>query len=265
MLELENEYRYDGWIPIKNYFPWTSMQASPVFETTKRSAFLDVYRGSAVLLMIIFHFCWDLLNFGFLEYSIYDPFWVYFRSLILTLFLTAIGWSAYIALGKSNNSSFWKRDIKLLISATAISLATYLTMPNQWIYFGILHFIFIASLLIRPLAKWPIPSALAGAVIILIYHSTNWLHFPNAFSIITSYIALPDKTLDIVFPFPWIGVVLIGPLLGYLNWQKCPTPNSLAIQILAFMGRYALPIYLIHQLVLFPLVATFKMVLTLLS
>ena len=241
------------------------MQASSVFESTKRSAFLDVYRGSAVLLMMIFHFCWDLLNFGFLEYSIHDPFWVYFRSLILTLFLTAIGWSAYITLGKPSKSSMWKRDIKLFISAAAISLATYLAIPEQWIYFGILHFIFVASLLIRPLAKWPVLSALAGAIIILIYHSTNWLHFPNAFATITSYVALPDRTLDIVFPFPWIGVVLIGPLLGYLNWHKCPTPNNLVIQILAFMGRYALPFYLIHQLVLFSLVAAFKMVLTFIS
>jgi uncharacterized membrane protein len=265
MLELENEYRYDGWIPIKNYFPWTSMQATPIFETSKRSAFLDVYRGSAVLLMIIFHFCWDLLNFGFLEYSIYDPFWVYFRSLILTLFLTAIGWSTYLTLSKAKHTSFWVRDIKLFVSAAAISLATYLAAPDQWIYFGILHFIFIASLITRPFAKWPICSALVGATIIIIYHSTNWLHFPNAFSTITSYIALPGRTLDIVFPFPWIGVVLIGPILGYLNWHKCPTPNNLAIQILALMGRYALPIYLIHQLVLFSLVAAFKMVLTFIS
>ena len=237
------------------------MQTSSTIEPTKRSAFLDVYRGSAVLLMMIFHFCWDLRNFGFMEFSIYDPFWVYFRSVILTLFLTAIGWSTYLAYTKTSKPSFFKRDIKLFISAAAISLATYLAAPNQWIYFGILHFIFIASLITRPFAKWPIASALAGAIIVIIYHSTNWLHFPNAFSTITSYVALPQRTLDIVFPFPWIGVVLIGPILGYLNWHKCPTPNTLAIQILAFMGRYALPIYLTHQVILFALVAAFKMVL----
>ncbi|WP_369922197.1 heparan-alpha-glucosaminide N-acetyltransferase [Marinomonas polaris] len=248
-----------------NYSPWTSMQTSSVFEPTKRSAFLDVYRGTAVLLMMIFHFCWDLRNFGFMEFSIYDPFWVYFRSLILTLFLSAIGWSTYLALGRASSQSFWKRDIKLFISAAAISFATYLAVPEQWIYFGILHFIFIASLIIRPIAKWPILSALFGAIIIIIYHTTKWLHFPNAFSTITSYIALPQRTLDIVFPFPWIGVVLIGPLLGYLNWHKCPIPNNLIIHILAFMGRYALPIYLTHQVILFVLVAAFKMVLTLIS
>lgn len=250
---------------LLNYSPWTSMQTSFTLEPTKRSAFLDVYRGSAVLLMMIFHFCWDLRNFGFMEFYIYDPFWVYFRSLILTLFLTAIGWSTYLTLSKAKHPSFWVRDIKLFVSAAAISLATYLAAPDQWIYFGILHFIFIASLVTRPFAKWPISSALVGASIIIIYHSTNWLHFPNAFSIISSYIELPQRTLDIVFPFPWIAVVLIGPLLGHLNWHKCPTPNTLTIHILAFMGRYALPIYLIHQVILFALVATFKMVLNLIN
>lgn len=237
------------------------MQPSSIDVSAKRSDFLDAYRGLAVFLMMVFHFCWDLRNFSFVEYSIYDPFWVYFRSLILTLFLTAIGWSSYLTLKKGSNQSFWKRDIKLFLSASAISLVTYIAVPDQWIYFGILHFIFIASLLTRPFAKWPIASAVIGAVILLIYHTTNYLLFPNAFATITNYLTLPQRTLDIVFPFPWIGVILIGPLLGYLNWHKCSIPQSLFIDILAFLGRFALPIYLVHQAFLFALVAAFKMVL----
>jgi uncharacterized membrane protein len=261
VLELEIEYRYDGLASIY-LLPWISMQTASTSESMKRSAFLDVYRGLAVLLMIVFHFCWDLRNFGFMEFSIYDPFWVYFRSLILTLFLTAIGWSSYLTLKKGNHWSFWKRDIKLFLAASAISLITYLAVPDQWIYFGILHFIFIASLITRPLVKWPILSAIIGLMILIIYHFTSWLIFPTAFTTITNYMALPQRTLDIVFPFPWIGVTLIGPLLGYLNWHKCPTPDYILTHSLAFMGRYALPIYLLHQVFLFALVAGVKMVLT---
>lgn len=238
------------------------MQLSSTNRPIKRSRFLDAYRGLAVLFMMVFHFSWDLSHFGFIEYSIHDPFWVYFRSLILTLFLTAIGWSTYLTLKKGPNASFWKRNSKLLLCASVISLATYLSVPDQWIYFGILHFIFIASLLTQPLAKWPIVSAIIGVVILLIYHTTHYLTFPNAFVTITNYLHLPQSTLDIVFPFPWIGVILMGPLLGYLNWHKCPTPTSLLIDILIFLGRYALPIYLVHQVLLFTLVATFKMTLS---
>ncbi|TYL48278.1 heparan-alpha-glucosaminide N-acetyltransferase [Marinomonas sp. IMCC 4694] len=239
------------------------MQTSHFSAPVKRSAFLDLYRGLAVLLMIAFHFCWDLRNFGFIDFSIYDPFWVYFRRVILVLFLSAVGWSTYVALTKNSAASFWKRDVKLLICTLIISVATYLAMPTQWIYFGILHFIFSASILARPLTTRPITSALLGATVVVVYQSTTWLHFPHAFSTITHYLALPQRTLDIVFPFPWIGVVFIGPLLGYLNWHTFATPDNRLVHILAFMGRYALPIYLTHQLLLFALVGGFRMVLTL--
>ncbi|BFM49040.1 heparan-alpha-glucosaminide N-acetyltransferase [Marinomonas sp. THO17] len=236
---------------------------SPIQSVSNnRSLFLDAYRGLAVALMVVFHFCWDLQHFNYLEFSIRDPFWVHFRSLILTLFLTAVGWSGYLALQSNKANAFWPRDIKLFISAAAISLATYLAVPNQWIYFGILHFIFVASLLTRPLLRWPLLSALLGASILVIYKQTDWLLFPNAFGFITEHlISLPFRTLDIVFPFPWIGVVLIGPILGYLGWQKYHIGQSLPVQILAFMGRHALPIYLAHQVILFSAIAGFKMVL----
>lgn len=239
------------------------MQPSSTNALIKRSDFLDAYRGLAVLLMMIFHFCWDLRHFGFMEYSIHDPFWVYFRSLILTLFLTAVGWSSYLTFKKDNYWSFWKRDIRLFIAASAISLVTYLTAPEQWIYFGILHFIFIASLLTRPLVRWPIASAALGVSILLIYHTTHYLTFPNAFATITSFLALPQRTLDIVFPFPWIGVILLGPLFGFLNLHNYQTPKSFILHFLAILGRYALPIYLVHQVILFAAVAGFKMVLSL--
>ncbi|WP_394178658.1 heparan-alpha-glucosaminide N-acetyltransferase [Marinomonas posidonica] len=228
----------------------------------KRSLFLDAYRGCAVALMIVFHFCWDLRNFDFLQFSIHDPFWVYFRSLILTLFLTAVGWSGYLTRQSQQPNTFWRRDLKLFIAAAAISLATYLAAPTQWIYFGILHFILLASLLTRPLLRWPILSALLGALILYTYHFTDWLLFPNAFDFIQQhFFALPTRTLDIVFPFPWIGVVLIGPLLGYLGWHTFSIGENIAVKILAFMGQYALPIYLLHQVILFSAVASFKMVL----
>lgn len=227
-----------------------------------RSPFLDVYRGLAVLLMMIFHLCWDLRHFGFIHYNLHDPFWVDFRSLILTLFLTAIGWSAYLTSKTTSKHRLisWQRDSKLFISAGVISLATYLALPDQWIYFGILHFILVASFIIRPLARWPVACALFGSLILLAYQTTSWLHFPNAFTTISHYIALPEKTLDIVFPLPWIGVVFLGPLLGYLQWHKLYLPKHIFTRTLAFMGRHALLIYLSHQLILFSLVAAFKLV-----
>lgn len=244
------------------YFPWTHMSADHDVLDVSRSSFLDAYRGFAVLLMMIFHFCWDLGNFGYIEFSLADPFWIDFRRVIVTLFLTAVGWSAYLSNRHHLRFVIWKRDIKVLLAAALISLGTYLALPNHWIFFGILHFIFLATFLVRPLSRRPILSALIGSAILAIYSETSWLHFPNALPTIVHYLNLPHQTLDILFPLPWIGVVLIGPLFGYLNWHKCTIPNHLLVQILTFMGRFALPIYLVHQLILFSLVAFAKMVLS---
>lgn len=238
------------------------MAANQGVLKVSRSSFLDTYRGLAVLFMIIFHFSWDLGNFGFITFSFADPFWHNFRDLIVTMFLTAVGWSAYLSTQKHHAFIVWKRDLKVFISAAAISIGTYLAMPEHWIYFGILHFIFVATLIARPLSRFPTVSALMGVVIILIYNTTDWLLFPHAARTIIDTLHLPHATLDILFPFPWIGVVLIGPLFGYLNLHKCTIPSHFTISILAFMGRFALPIYLVHQLILFAIVALAKIVLS---
>ncbi|MGR0277588.1 heparan-alpha-glucosaminide N-acetyltransferase [Marinomonas dokdonensis] len=254
-----------GMMALRSFLiPWIPMQ-TPLAKTP-RSLLLDAYRGSAVLLMIVFHFCWDLRNFGFIEYHLFDPFWVHFRSLILTLFFTAIGWSAYVShmapsKGLSRTKAFWHRDGKLLVCAIGISVATYLAAPQQWIYFGILHFIFLASILIRPFLNTPVVASFIGTGIIICYYYTPYLHFPNAFHTITQYIPLPSRTLDIVFPFPWIGVVLLGPLLGFVKLHQCTVPAHPIIRFMALLGRHALPIYLLHQLFLFALVAGAKTVL----
>ncbi|GAB3484766.1 heparan-alpha-glucosaminide N-acetyltransferase [Marinomonas epiphytica] len=238
-------------------------------STHKRSQLLDAYRGLAVLLMIAFHLCWDLRNFGFVEYNLYDPFWVNFRRLILLIFITAIGWSAFLATQSTknlaSNKRHWLREGKLLVCAAAISLVTYFAFPDQWIYFGILHFILLASILVKPFCRFPIGASFIGAGVVMLYQHTELLHFPNAFNLISEYLPLPRRTLDIVFPFPWLGVALIGPLLGYLGLHRIALPQHLLSDFLALLGRHALPIYLTHQVFLFTLVAGAKMLLNWLS
>ncbi|SBS33222.1 hypothetical protein MSP8887_01889 [Marinomonas spartinae] len=238
------------------------MPEKPASLKAFRSSLLDTYRGLGVLLMMIFHFSWDLGNFGFIEFSLANPFWNHFRDIIVTIFISAVGWSAYLTMQKHHSIILWKRDLKLLLAIIIISLGTYLAFPNNWIYFGILHFIFLLTFLVRPMTKWPIISFIIGVIIVLIYNTTNWLSFPSVLPYIVHTLHLPTSTLDIAFPFPWIGVALIGIALGYFKIHQLPIPEHFVTRILAWMGRYALPIYLLHQLILFTLVASAKMVLS---
>ena len=57
---------------------------------------LDFIRGIAILLMMVFHLCFDLNHFQFIDIDIYhrvDRDWFYFRMFILTLFMGCVGMS----------------------------------------------------------------------------------------------------------------------------------------------------------------------------
>ncbi|TBR40940.1 DUF1624 domain-containing protein [Marinomonas agarivorans] len=224
-------------------------------KPNSRSTFLDAYRGCAVLLMIVFHLCWDLRAFDYLEYSLKSPFWVSFRAIIMTLFITAIGWSAYLSYRTSIRwNAFLTRHIKLLLCATAISLATYLAFPDHWIFFGILHFILLASIIITPVSQRPWLSVGIGVTLLSIYFFNDDI---NAFSFhryLTHTFHLPTYTLDFVHPLPWFAVVFFGPLLGHLGLHNIRLPENRVSTLFALAGRYALVIYLCHQLVLYSLV-----------
>ncbi|SBS26524.1 hypothetical protein MAQ5080_00542 [Marinomonas aquimarina] len=215
---------------------------------------LDGYRGLAVVLMIVFHLCWNLRDFGFIEFDDRSAFWVNFRALIVFLFVSAVGWSSYVAhkLGHSFHS-FAKNQAKLAFAAALISLGTYLALPEQWVFFGILHFIFAAGWIVRPLSGHPLISAVIGLSLITLNQllnidsGTSHRWFIHTFS-------APSATLDYINPLPWLGVALIGPIFGYLSLHTLPLPAAITTSVLTFLGRHALLAYLSHQLILFPLV-----------
>ena len=238
---------------------WISWTGYNKHTSTQRSSSLDIYRGLAVLLMIIFHLCWDLREFDYIDYSLRDPFWVGFRSVIITLFMTAVGWSTYIS---CQNGYQWlnifKRQFKLFLAASGISLATYLTVPQNWIFFGILHFIFLASWLVLPVARKPWLSLAIGIGLLAAYFGIDSVHNFSLHTYLTGEFGFPQRTLDIVNLFPWIGVVFLGPIMGHFKLHKMRLPSALNSKLLTFLGRHALPVYLCHQLVLYTLVALFS-------
>jgi uncharacterized membrane protein len=228
-----------------------------------RSELLDCYRGAAVVLMIVFHFCWDLREFGYISYRLDDHFWILFRAIILFLFLTAIGWSAYISAisiktnRQDKRQNFMRRQIQLLVFSGLISAVTYWSFPDKWIFFGILHFIFVANLLIYPIARFVRVCATISMALLILYYFTDWINFRLVRNYLTQHVGLPSRTLDIVYPLPWLACVFIGPLIGTRQWHKIKMPSWPIFARLAWFGRHALPIYLTHQLLLYSSVFLF--------
>lgn len=226
----------------------------PLPQSQVRFNFLDSYRGLAVVLMVLFHFCWDLRDFGFVEFDDRSAFWVNFRSLIVFMFVSAVGWSSYLATQhKQPLRRFAQNQARVFFGALLISIGTFIALPEQWVFFGILHFIFAAGWIVRPLSVHPFISAILGIALI----SINALYGIDS---ITSHrwfihtFSAPSATLDYVNPLPWLGIVLIGPIFGYLGLHSVILPHSIGVKVLTFLGRHALLAYLLHQLILYPVV-----------
>lgn len=218
-----------------------------------RFIFIDVLRGFTIILMIIFHFSFDLNLLGFIHIDIVrHPFWYFLPRLIVFLFFAAVGMSLTLVHQQQIKwKSFLKRFLKLIFFAGLISLVTYFTFPDNWIYFGTLHSIAIVSLMSLPFLKYPKTSLFIA--LSLFIPSIIW--DKNL-----SWFELPHSSFDYISPFPWVGASLLGIFSISQNLHKfyC-SQDSKIIKSLNFLGRHSLLIYLIHQPILLGLLYAIKL------
>ncbi|MFQ3234840.1 MAG: putative membrane protein [Paraglaciecola sp.] len=213
---------------------------------------LDVLRGTAIVLMVIFHFCFDLTEFAYADFNITsDIYWRIFRAIIVSGFLLAVGMSSYLAYAKQIIwGKFFRTLGLLLISALAITVGSLLMYPDKWVYFGILHFIALALLLSLIFVRVPRLSLVLGVLMISSYFLWGVdLHPLWQWSV--ERLSIPKRTADLVSFTPWFGVVLIGIYMMHRNmWGVDIKPNRFT-GLLSYLGRHSLIIYLLHQPVLY--------------
>jgi hypothetical protein len=63
---------------------------------------------------------------------------------------------------------FWRHVAMIAACAVAVSVASYLVFPRSYIWFGVLHAIALALILIRPLAARPRIALVAGIAIVVV-------------------------------------------------------------------------------------------------
>jgi len=214
----------------------------------KRYLELDFIRGMAIVLMVIFHLSFDLNYYGLIDIDIYNgAFWKYFRDFIIFLFMISVGISLYIVNEKSLNlPKNLMRLFKLFMVALLISVVSFFIYPTSWIYFGIIHLIFVSSIFALAFVRVPQVALGLGLVIITLYFccdiNMDWLYDLSA-----TFLSLPPVTQDIGHLFPWLGVVYLGIYIGYKKWFDWGMVSNVVTEKVAFLGRHALVIYLLHQ------------------
>ena len=223
---------------------------------SSRLALIDALRGFAVAQMIVYHFIYDLDHFGWVALRMkLDQPWVGWRTAIVTQFLLLVGVSLVLRMSfKPGLGDFLRRWAEVAAAAALVSVGSWLVFGPRFIWFGILHFIALALLLVRPLVHlgaWNLALAVVAFGAWLAYADPAFNATPAN---VIGFITQKPRTEDYVPLFPWLAAVLAGVGLGTL-WQRSGwrVPALLAPverrppRLLLLLGTWALTVYLVHQ------------------
>jgi uncharacterized membrane protein len=224
---------------------------------------IDALRGMAVILMVFFHFVWDLQFTGLAEVDVFSRPWQTFARGIGASFLMLLGMSLTLraSRGRLTTSYTLRRAGLLLGLGMLISLATYLFAGASYVRFGILHLLGIATLLVFPFTGLSaVVSAITGAVFIVTGFMLAQMAVPFPW-LIWLGVSQQGVTMVDYYPLlPWAGFALLGVALARFIYphsvRRFPLPNiaSLpALRVLRFLGAHSLSIYLLHQPILLSL------------
>ncbi|MDW8070526.1 MAG: heparan-alpha-glucosaminide N-acetyltransferase [Anaerolineae bacterium] len=232
---------------------------------------IDALRGLAILLMISYHFVFDLVWLGYAQVTLTSGFWLVCARMSAILFLLLVGVALVLQHGcwaeqerlESCFKPYLVRGLKVLGWGVTITLVSWAVMGRPVILFGILHLIGVATMLAYPFLQHSLASAGVGVGLIVLGVLLNaqpadhlgwlWLgwrpaHFPQ---------------LDYFPLLPWLGVVLLGIAIGrwayprgVRRWYPAREPWKV-LRPLVWLGQHSLLIYLTHQPVFLALLILF--------
>jgi uncharacterized membrane protein len=230
------------------------MSAAPL--STRRYMLVDIARGIAVALMFIYHFTFDLNYFAVVSFDFNNDLrWLSFRAVIVSLFSTLVGVSLVLGPGRELD---WRRYAKRLCAvggcAALASAGSYYMFPKTFIFFGILHFIFVASIVGLAFLRFTWLNLIVGAALIVGGATVKSALFDQPALQWIGLMTHKPYTEDYVPLLPWFGVVLVGMFLarraqarGWFEKNAKLEFRSPVANILAFGGRHSLIIYMLHQ------------------
>lgn len=241
----------------------------------RRFEALDTIRGCALFSMILYHASWDLVYLFGADWPWYHGFGAYvWQQSICWTFILLSGYCA--SLGRRR----LRRGLTVFSCGALITAVTWVFLPSSLVYCGVLTLLGASSMLLVPLRplleRLPARAGLAGSFALFLLfrdvnagalgfeglrlaalprglyrdHLTALLGFPPAGFFSTDYFSL----------LPWSFLFLTGYFLYRLRpeaeaaGQTADAPGR-RVPLLTAMGRHSLPIYMLHQPVLYGVLA----------
>jgi uncharacterized membrane protein len=216
---------------------------------------IDVLRAVAIVLMVLFHFVYDLKEFAGVSIDYQSPFWFSIGKTSALIFIFTSG------LSNGFSRSPVRRGLKVLFFGMVITAMTFVFMREEYVRFGILHFLGVAMILSPLLLKLP-SWALWGLTA-----SSAVLGFWLKEQVLKTSLLLPlglmyngFGSIDYYPLFPYIAVTLLGILAYryfYAHREESLFSFQLDSKVIKWLSGNSLGIYLIHQPIL--LLAIFMM------
>ncbi len=227
-----------------------------------RIALLDVARTVALAGMILYHFVFDLMLFGYVAPgTAVTGGWMIFARVIASSFLVVVGIVLYLAHGQAIRwARFWRRFVQVGMAAALITVATWYALGQQFIFFGILHSILVSSLLGLVVLRWPVPVLLIlSAVVLALPRLVRFDAFGEPWLIWLGLGTSPVYAADFLPVFPWFAPVLLGIVVAKVLtardlWGAIARLSGRRLNALGWPGRHSLIIYLIHQPILIAII-----------
>lgn len=234
---------------------------------------VDLARSAAIAMMVVYHAGYDV---DLLAPQVgLDPLSGGWRALQVATgssFLAIVGASLAISNGRRRARGergaalvghHARRAAQVAAAALLVSAVTFVALGDDYVRFGILHCIAVAMVVcaaLAPLGRWNLLLAAAAVAGGLALRGTPESGVPG----LTALGIPPEGTAGVDwYPLlPWLGPALAGLAVGQMlypggrrgRWGRLLPPAPPWVAAAGWPGRHALPIYLMHQPVLIPLV-----------
>ena len=233
----------------------------------KRLWELDALRGLAVILMIAYHFIYDLDYYDVGAWDAYTlPALIVGRTSAVA-FLLLVGISLTLSRARRGDREHARQSLVrgsyIFGLGMALTAVTWALVGDWFIIFGVLHLIGLSIILSGPLLERPLASAVLGATMVAAGVLLRAAMMGNYWTLV---VGLPPEgyvTFDYFPILPWMGLVFIGMALGNVLYPGGKRRNATEgrarknahegagdyapAKAFGWLGRHSLAIYLLHQ------------------
>jgi len=217
---------------------------------------IDFLRGTAIVLMVVYHIVYDLTEFHGYTLDYTDGFWFFVGRSSAVLFIILSGISSNFS------TNIFKRSLRVLAAAMLVTIATYLFDPQLYVRFGILHLIGVCMAISALFHKMKFkPATIMATIAASVFFSVGANFLPADAPFFGLLWRTPPgfNSMDYYPLFPWAGLFFFGLVLGKFLYSGKKTvypaafPATPPIKAVCFLGRHSLFIYLAHQPVIIPI------------